>query len=95
MKNILLPLLTASLPFHACQDEKTDVMLFKPDATLENKAGDEPYLHLKHGNDSLVQWTRIEESYMFGQVYQNSFKQGASFSFNEMILATACASTLY
>lgn len=81
MKKILLPILAAALFFNACKEDTDEPVLFKPDMSLENKADDEPYLHLKHGNDSLMQWTRIEESYMFGQVYQNAFKQGVSFSF--------------
>ena len=81
MKKILFPILIASLFLNACKEDIEEPVLFKPDMSLANKADDEPYLHLRHGNDSMLQWSRIEESYMFGQVYQNAFKQGVSFSY--------------
>lgn len=82
MKHVLLLITSTLVVFVSCKKDDSSPAIYTPDNRLENKADDEPYMHFNYKGDSSFNFTRIEESYMFGSVYNNVFKQGITASFD-------------
>lgn len=82
MKQILLLITSALMVFASCKKDDNPTAIYTPDNRLENKAGNQPYMHFNYAGDSSLTFTRIEESYMFGAIYNNVFKQGITASFD-------------